>query len=174
MATMRERRYNYLRKNGFFPAEARELSRTSRQGLLAPYFQLWIKSRRRLFANAKRYKWADREYRDYVKKQYTDRGFLKQDSIGRIRIDVWAMLRDYEEKARRRGEEYESPWKKRTRRQSTARREMKRVTRKDMLKSWIIQLDKSIDRTESDARRQQLINQKDTLEQQLKDMGNNG
>jgi len=147
-----------------------ELSRTSRGGMRAPYFQFMIHSRRRLFENAKRYDWGEQKYRDYVKKLYADAGFLKTDKLGRLRVDVWAMLRDYEELAHRRGEEYESPWKKRTRRKSTVKQEMKRVTRKDMLKSWIVQIDRNIERTASEQRKQQLREQKARLEKQLEDM----
>ena len=170
MATLRQRRYNYLKKNGFFPSEARELSRTSRAGMLSPYFQTMVRSRRRLFDNAKRYNWTEQRYRDYVKKLYTNKDFVKEDAIGRRRVDVWAMLRYYEELSRRRGEEYESPWVKRTQRKGEIKRELKRVTKKGMLKSWIIQIDKRISRTRSEYKRQQFEKQKANMENQLKDM----
>jgi len=130
-----------------------------------------VRSRRRLFENAKRYNWSESQYRDYVKKLYVDAGFLKTDTLGRMRVDVWAMLRDYEELSRRRGEEYESPWKRKLYRKSTAKKEVKRVTRKDMLRSWIKQIERSIERTTSERKRQQLMEQKANLEEQRKAMG---
>lgn len=170
MASMRERRYNFLVKNGFLPVEARDLSRTSRAGMRAPYFQAMIRSRRSLFNNALRYGWTERQYRDYIRELYTSRGFVRPDKLGRYRPDVWSMLREYEERAHRRGEEYESPWKKRARRKSTRKQEAKRTTRKEALQSWIKQLDKSIERTASESRKAQLRNQRDNLKRMLDSM----
>lgn len=170
MATMRQRRIQYFLNQGFFKGEAIELSRTSRGGMRAPYFQRMIRSRRRLYDNSKRYKWTEQEYRDYVKKLYTDRGFVKTDVLGRRRVDVWAMLREFEERARRIGEEYESPWRKRTKRKTEKKREVKRVTRKDMLRSMIRQINRSMGRTTNPQRLAELTARKNYLVLQLERM----
>lgn len=154
MATLRERRTAYLRRNGFLPGEARELSRTSRDGLRAPYFQYWIRSRRRLYDNAIRYGWTDRQYRDYIKKQYEEVGGIKYDALGRPRADVWLMLRHLEEKAFRRGEEYESPWKKRGQRREKRKRDTQRVTRRQFLQSAINRVQRSLSRTKNPDKRE--------------------
>lgn len=167
MATMRQRRVQYFLNQGFFKSEAIELSRASRTGIRAPYFQAMIRSRRRLWDNAKRYKWTDREYRDYVKKLYIDKGFVKPDVLGRKRVDVWAMLRDYEERARRRGEEYESPWKRRAKRKSAKKQQVKRVTRRDMLVSMIKSIDRSIARTQNPQKLADLRARRNYLQLQL-------
>jgi len=167
MASMRDRRRAFLMRNGFFPAEAMELSRSSRRGLSAPYFQRFIKSRRRLLDNAKRYGWTDQQLRDYVRKLYTDKGYIKPDKLGRYRPDVWAMLREHEEAAYRRGEEFESPWLKRIRRKSTKKRAIKRTTRRENIVGWIRELDRTIERTKQEYKRQKLLEQKANLQDQL-------
>lgn len=167
MPSLRNRRYNYLITNGFFPNEAQQLSRTSRAGMKAPYFRTMVKSRRRLFDNAKRYKWSETKYRNYVRQLYINNGWITPDVLGRKRVDVWAMLRYYEERAFRRGEEYESPWKKRLQKKGEKKRQVKRTTRRDMLRSWIAQIDRSIERTRSEYRQRQLQTQRDRLQNQL-------
>ncbi len=171
MPSMRKRKIAYLQRNGFLPSEARQLSRTSHQGLLSPYFQYWIRSRRRLYDNSKMYDWTSQEYRDYIKQQYIDIGALKSDNLGRIRIDVWAMLRYFEEKSYRRGEEYESPWKKRAKRKSVKRQESKRVTRKDMIISMIANIDRSIARTKNPEKRADLMARRNYFQLLLDKLG---
>ena len=171
MATLRQGRANYLGNNGFLPAEARELSRTSRGGLRSPYFQRWIRSRRGLYQAAIRLGWTEKQYRDRIRKQYEDGGFVKRDSLGRYRADVWAMLRYQEELSRRKGEEYESPWRKKTQRKSGQRREVKRVTKRKALESWIKQLNRNIERTNSESRKAQLRAQRERLADQLRRLG---
>ncbi len=116
--TLRQQRARYLINNGFLAGEARQLSQTSRQGMLAPYFQRMVHARRMLRQNAIRYGWTDTRYREYIKQQYTDAEAIIPDILGRRRLDVWKMLRHYEQQAYRRGEEYESPWRKRIQRKS--------------------------------------------------------
>ena len=157
---MREKRINYFIRNGFFKSEAIQLSRTSKSGMKAPYFMSMVRSRRRTWENAKRNNWTEKKYRDYIKKQYLDKGFVKSDKLGRKRVDVWALLRDFEERAFRRGEEYESPWIKKTKRKSTTKKTVKRTTRRDMLKSWIANLNKTISRTTSEKKKKQLMKSK--------------
>lgn len=170
MLPMRQRKYNYYIKNGWYPQEAIELSRVSREGMKANYFQTMLRSRRRTVENLKGYGYTDTEIREYIKKQYIDKGFIKYDRVGRRRIDVWALVRDYEDKAHRRGEEYDSPWKKRGRTKAQAKRERKRTTRREAIQSWINQLDKTIDRTTNEERRDKLIQQRDNLKDMLNKM----
>lgn len=167
-STIRQRKYDYLIGAGFYPAEATELSRTSRKGMSAPYFRRLIRSRRRTVENLTNAGYTDRQIRNFIKDVYVKNGWLKRDSLGRVRIDVWQFLRDQEDKAHRRGEEYESPWKKRTKKRSSTKKEKKRVTRKDMLQSLIKKLENRIAKTANENRRLQLEEQRFGYEQQLR------
>lgn len=159
-SSLRQRKYDYLLRQGFYPSEAKELSRTSRQGMKAPYFARMIRSRRRTIDNLKRAGKSDRDIRDYIKNQYINNGWLKKDKLGRTLINIWGLLRSHEDKARDIGDEYESPWKKRTYKRSTAKKEHKRTTRRDMLRSLITKLENRISRTAN-------VNRREALEEQL-------
>lgn len=167
----RATRYNALiHTYGFLPGEANQLSRTSLSGMHAPYFQRMINARRALFLNARRYGWNDEQYRDAIKRQYTDRGCLKQDTLGRIRADVWQMLRWYEERTAKEAE-YESPWRKRVQRRSSRKSTYKRITRSAMLDNWIAQLNRQISNPNiSQSRKDKLIAQRDNLQRQKENL----
>lgn len=167
-SSIRQRKYDYFIRNGFYPVEATELSRTSRKGMSTPYFMHMIKSRRRTVDNLKNSGKTDQQIRDYIKKQYIDNNWLKQDKLGRWRIDVWKLLRANEDKAYHRAEEYESPWKKRAYKRSSTRKEHKRITRNDMLNSIIKKLKTRIERTAGEYKRQQLEEQLYAYEQKLR------
>lgn len=169
--TRRGWRKSRLEALGFFPIEARELSRVTAHGMRAPYFRHMMADRKELHDRAKSEGWTSTQYRDAVRKIYTDRGFIKTDKLGRQQVDVWARLREYEEAAHRRGEEYDSPWKKRLRTKGEGKKEVKRVTRRDMAISWIKQLDAKIATTKGEYRRNELIKQRDNLQKQLDAMG---
>lgn len=170
MATRRQNKIRYLTYQGFLPTEAREYSRTSREGMKAPYFRFMIRSRRRLFDNAKRYGWTLDQYRNYIKQRYRDVGAVKRDVLGRQQIDVWAMLRHYEEMALRRGEEFESPWRKKTKRKSARKKDYKRVTRKQHAQDSITLINQSIARTKNPAKLEVLRAKREFFVEQLKRM----
>lgn len=148
MPSMRGRRRRFLAGDKelplFLPAESIELSRTSRRGLRAPYFQKWIASRRRTRDNAIKNNWTLDQYRQHIKNQYLVEGFMKADTLGRQRVDVWAMLRFRAETAVRRGDEFESPWRDKIRRSVTRKREGKKSSRRQFINNWIADLDKNI------------------------------
>jgi len=169
-SSIRQRKYDYLTRRGFFPSEAQELSRTSRKGISAPYFQRMIRSRSRTIQNLKDAGRTEKGIRNFIKQQYIDNGWLKQDKIGRTRIDVWKLLRSHEDKSKQRGEEYESPWRTRTYKRRATKRERKSVTRKDMLKSLISKLEGRIKRTSNQNKRTQLEEQLFSYQQQLRKM----
>ena len=169
-SSLRQRKFDALISAGFFPSEAEEFSRTSRAGMRAPYFRRMVRSRRRTLDNSVRYNWTRAQYEAHIKKMYADNGFLKQDRLGRIRIDPWQLLRYHEEAAYRRGEEYESPWRKRALRKGVRKREVKRTTRKGMLQSWISEIDHNIARTTNEKRLERLRIQRENLQQELKKM----
>ena len=155
---------------GFMPGEAKTLSHTSRAGMRAPYFQRMVASRRGLFMHAKRYGWSDEQYRDAIKRQYAERGCFKQDILGRIRADIWQLLRWYQERTPV-PEAYESPWRKKVQRRGTQKREYKRVTRKKLIEDWIAQLNRNLQNPNlSDGRRQKLVQQRDNLQKQMGQM----
>lgn len=170
-SSIRQRKYDYLIKQGFRHMEAVEFSRTSRSGMKAPYFQHMLRSRKRTVENLKRAGRTDKQIRDYIKKQYVDNNWLKADKLGRVRIDPWKLLREHEDKAHRRGEEYESPWRKRAYKRKSTKKEKKRITRKDMLNSLIEKLQNRIKRTASDRKRLALEDQLFDYQQQLRRMG---
>lgn len=161
-SSIRQRKYDYLIRQGFFHREALELSRVSRRGMSAPYFTRMIRSRRRTIDNLKSSGKSDKDIREYIRQQYINNGWLKQDKAGRVMVDPWKLLRSQEDKARRRGEEYESPWRKRVYKKSAKKKETKRITRKDMLKSMIEKLERRIQRTGN-------INKRLVLEEKLYD-----
>lgn len=163
----RQKRYEFLIARGFFPLEARQLSRVSRGGMKAPYFKRMSNSRKRLYDNAVRYGWSETKYRDYIRQMYIDNGLYNRDILGRIRIDVWQLLRYYEEQTYARGEEYESPWRIKRRKKQEKRRSRARVTKRQMLNSWISDLDRSISRTNSQSKKDQFEKQKVNLQRQL-------
>jgi hypothetical protein len=79
-------------------------------------------------------------------------------------------LRDQEDKSHRRGEEYESPWRKRGYRRSSTKKEHKRVTRRDMLVSLADKLERRIQRTPNAEKQMRLADQLFSYQQQLRKM----
>ena len=152
-SSIRRRKYDYLIRNGFLPIEAREFSKTSRSGMSAPYYLRMIRSRRRTYDNAIRYGWTEREYRNYIKQKYLNNNFLKQDKIGRWILDPWKLLRYEEERAHRLGEEYESPWRKRTTKKAVKKQKIRRIKRADLIMSNISRIKRSLARTKSPSKR---------------------
>ncbi len=146
-SSARQRRYDYLITNGFMPSEAQELSRTTRNGMSAPYFRRMVRSRRRTVDNLKRSGYSPLKIKEYLKRQYINNNMTKQDSLGRVKADVWKLLRDQEDKSRRQGEEYESAWMKKVKKKTGNRKEKRRTTRRDMLVSLISKTEKQIERT---------------------------
>jgi hypothetical protein len=145
-----------------------ELSRTSRGGMRSPYFQFLIRSRVRTIENLKRAGYTPNQMHDYIRKQYIDRGFTKRDKLGRRIIDVWAMVRFYEERAFRRGEQYTSPWRNRIEKKRAKRHDKKHTTRTDMYNSLIREIDRQLPNITNEARRKSLLEQKKNLEERLK------
>lgn len=157
----------YLTRAGFLPAEVRKFAiNTSREGMKAPYFQAMVRSRRALFRNAQRYDWSITRYKEEIKRLYIIRDAIRTDALGRRIADPWKMLRFFQEKFPA-PDEYESPWRKRTQKRRKAKRQQKRTTRRAMLAQWIGDLERTISRTKSEKRRQQLESQKRGLEAQL-------
>lgn len=154
----RQTRFEYFRKAGFFINEARELSHISRTGMKAPYVVRMVASRRTLRQNADRYGWSDTRYRNEVKAIYIQAGAIKYDVLGRSRINVWQMLRDYEDRVPER-EAYESPWRKRLHVRSIGKKDYKYTTRKKMYQDWISQLERNLANATTDARKTQLRKQ---------------
>ena len=161
-SAFRQRHYDYLIGKGFFPQEAMRLSRTSRSGMAAPYFQAMIRSRKRTLDNAKKYDWSQSQFQDHIQQQYRKLNIALDDPF-----KIWKLLRYYEERARQRGQEHDSPWEKRIRSKKGKRIEAKHTSRKSVLENWIFQLDNKIDKTKSDYRREQLVNQRDNLQREL-------
>jgi hypothetical protein len=146
-SSIRQRKYDYLIKQGFFHREAVELSRTSRTGMSAPYFRRLVRSRRRTVDNLSDSGYTEEEIKSFVREQYIKNGWIKKDSKGRVLIDIWQFLRDQEDKSKTRGEEYESPWRNKTHRKKSVKKIAKRVTRRAMLESMVTKLKNRIART---------------------------
>jgi hypothetical protein len=138
----RDERIEYLTSKGFLPTEARQLSKTSDDGMKSNYFKSMINSRISMYAYAKKQGMSKDEYRQYIKGYYIDNGFIKYDIFGRRYIDVWKLVRHWEDRGRDKGQAYVSPWKnkgwtpkKRRARKGTPRRAIE--DRKQLLNSRI-------------------------------------
>lgn len=107
----REERIEYLTSKGFLPTEARQLSKTSDDGMKSNYFKSMINSRISMNTYAKKQGMDKDEYRQYIKDYYIDNGFIKYDVFGRRYIDVWKLVRHWEDRSRDKGQAYASPWK---------------------------------------------------------------
>ena len=110
--TRRQRRYDILRIAGFLPFEARELSRVP---FKVPYMDVLIKERYKRFQEVTRAKWSWAGYERLIRAEYRDKNWQRQARAGRVRDDVWAMLRAFEHAYRAKHPDYESPWQKRRR-----------------------------------------------------------
>ena len=108
--TRRQRRYQILRLAGFLPFEARELSRVP---FKVPYMDALVKQRHKRYESALGRKLSRAEYERQIKTIYFDSKWRKRTRTGKIKYDVWAMLRDFENKYRAKNPQYESPWEKR-------------------------------------------------------------
>ena len=166
----RETRYNSLRRAGFLDSEAKALSHISRNGMQAPYVQRMVQSRRGLLWNARRYNWSDTRYRNAIRQLYIDKGALKKDKLGRVKIDAWQLLRWYQDRTPQ-PEAYESPWVTRARKRSGTRRTIKTTSRRQMLRSWLDGLTRSIESTNNPARKAKLQSQYENVRRQLRDLG---
>lgn len=166
----RQTRFEYFRRAGFFPTEARELSHISRTGMSAPYVVRLVASRRTLLQNARRYGWSATRYHDEVRAIYESANAFKYDALGRGYVDVWKLLREYEDRIPER-ERYESPWRKRLHVRSSTKKQQKYTTRKRYLQNWIDQLERTIERTPPGQKQEGHKRQLRNLREQLRRLG---
>lgn len=160
----RENRRMWLESIGFLPEEAVEFSKISVGGLRAArYNRYMLRSRRMLSLNAKRYEWTREHYERAIQARYEKAGAIKPDGT----LDPWSYLRYLEEQGYGRGDEYTSPWRKRTKVKAERKQEVKRVTRRQMIEQQINQTSVQIERARNDYQRQQLINKRAELQRQL-------
>lgn len=109
--TRRQHRYQILRDTGFLPFEAKALSKIP---FNVPYIDAMIKDRYKQVKEAGSEKVSQREWERRIKGMYVDRNFTKTDKkTGRITLDPWQMMRDFEFKYKAKHPDYESPWEKR-------------------------------------------------------------
>ena len=170
----RKSRYNALIGYGrlplFFPSEARELAHTTREGMGTRYFRRMVNSRRALLRNAEQYDWSLTRYKQEVDNLYSDRNAYRPDAIGRLRKDVWKMLRWYEESYRM-PDEYESPWRKKIRVKSADKRIKKQTSRRQMMMDLVADIDKRLDNPQMGGwQRGQLEAQKQHLARLLREL----
>lgn len=106
----RKSRYLYLRKRGFLPVESDILSKIPFD---VPYISNIIKDRMDLYKKCIDRNMTRGEYLNYIKQLYIDKGYIKPGKgVIRANIDVWAMLRGYEDLYKQKNPEYDSPYKK--------------------------------------------------------------
>lgn len=151
------------RRWGFLPEEAMEFRKISQDGLHAPYVEHMVRRRISMLGSAKRNNWSEERLLEQIKKDY--KRYTGGTEINKS--TVWQYMRGYEEERWRTGEEYESPWVKRTRRNNQEGQKRNFTTKRTALESWIKQLDGQIDRTTSESRRAQLKQQRANLQEQL-------
>ena len=163
----RKSTYNKLVNSyGFLPSIARELSRTSKVGFGATYMKSLLATQRAIFLNAKRYGWSQNKYREYIKEMYARNGWVKQDALGRIRLDIWKYVRDMSERLPIESE-YDSPWAKREHGKRAKKIAGTRATRKAVIQGWISELTVKIQRTSDQRRLDEYLRQRHNLENLL-------
>jgi len=162
--TRRQNRYEFLRHHGFLRFEAQTLSRTS---LKVPYFDLLIKERSNLFAEAVERQQSLTQYEKQIKGIYKSNRWYKLSRSGKIVADPWAMYRDREDAHRQKHPQYTSPWEKR---QKDFRGFVSKTEKniKVNYRKWIDQLHESIARAKTPGQKAQFEKQVKNLEEWLK------
>lgn len=107
--TRRQNRYLALRDRGFLEFEARILSQVP---FRVPYMPGLIRKRARDYSLALKQGWTKERYEASVRKDYKEKSWTKRDRLGRLVNDPWAMLREHEDRYRRKHPDYESPGEK--------------------------------------------------------------
>lgn len=161
----RDTKKAYLSRAGFLPAERNELSHTSKAGMYAPYFQRMVRSRRALWLNAQRLHWSDYHYRQRVREDYEDKGILGKGERWNKNM-VWALLRWWQEQYPPE-DEYTSPWQKRKAVRRSVKKKRKKVTRADMLRQRIADIDRRLPRVKSEVRKQKMLDNRALYVRQL-------
>lgn len=108
--TRRQHRYKILRATGFLKFEAQELSRVP---FKTPYMDVLIRERYKRYQSAIDRKLSNAEWERQIKTMYFDSKWRRKTRTGKIKYDVWAMLRDFEDRYRAKHPSYTSPWEKR-------------------------------------------------------------
>ena len=123
--TRRLTRYQILRNKGLTNFEASIISTIP---LNVPFIKDLILDREYDKAQAIRNGMSEGEFVSMIKQQYIMNGFFKPAIAGRkAKLDVWAMIRDYEKKFKDKHPSYTSPWMKRRRNWVLARDKMERT-----------------------------------------------
>ena len=107
MITRRERRKRSFKRVGFLGFEAEALSVYPLN--LVPYIKSMIRDRRNLLRDALRHNATAAQYKAAIIEDYHKDGFLKRNKVGKAVPDVWAMVRDYEDRYKAKYPAYESP-----------------------------------------------------------------
>lgn len=108
--TRRQRRYERLRQTGFFPLEAQVLSKVP---FSVPYMDKLIMERYKRYSAAMARKMTRAAWEKQTHDIYRENKWIKRTRAGILKYDVWAMLRDFEDRYRAQNPEYESPWQAR-------------------------------------------------------------
>lgn len=108
--TRRQKRYELLRKSGFLPFEAQELSRIP---VKVPYVDILIKQRYKELKEAVEKGLSKEQWRRKIIDRYNANDWFEVRNPSRR--SPHAMLREFEHTYKQQHPEYESPWKKRRR-----------------------------------------------------------
>ena len=104
--THRQKRYQLLRYAGFLEFEARELSKVPAK---VPYMKKLINERMLLFRRTTKRGMVSSEYLRRIKLKYHGKGWIRKVG-GKVKYDVWAMLRSFEDEYKDKVPDYVSPW----------------------------------------------------------------
>lgn len=109
MPTLRQNRYNWLRRSGLLPFEASQLANSYSMTQLrsTPYIQDLMRSRRLEVANLRSRGYSDNRIRLTLLRQYVVRGWWSHDEP-----DIWANIRRLRKQAIDSGEYIPIPRKK--------------------------------------------------------------
>lgn len=116
--TLRQKRYDILRKSGFADWEAIPLSKVPKT---TPYLKHMINDRREAIEDARQKGRSERQFMGNVKNKYRANQWTRKDPITGV-IDVtkkeavWKMFRAYEDEYKQKNKQYNSPWKRRQQR----------------------------------------------------------
>jgi len=109
--TRRQKRYELLHRAGFIRFECRALSFVP---LTVPYMLPLLRARLKLWQELRAQGMTASQYYGHILHLYREKGWRKRLKIsGKLRVDAWMMLRDFEERYKAKFPLYESPWIKR-------------------------------------------------------------
>ena len=108
MRIRRQSRYDILRKSGFTDTEARPLSKIPSN---VPYLFKAIKERVSKVSSLQKQGVSNTKIRQMIADEYTKKGYTRKTN-GRVQIDPWKLIKEYEKEYKNKQPAYNSPWER--------------------------------------------------------------